>query len=148
MKKIIFMMILLAGISYASAGITNEQYVPAAILNSFHAKFPEVQKVTWNHCLNGIYEADFFFARKKINAFFDKSGQLIEADMNIKWLDLPYQARNYVYSNFALCHIEGMEIIEKPNKKNFYGISLSENNHLYLLEFNKKGDLIRRRILS
>src|SRR5947199_209941 len=89
MKKISFLLLsigLLSGVSFAQK-ITPDK-VPAEVLKSFSARFPDAEYVRWEMEDKNNFEANFKSDNTPKSSTFDSSGKWMETEVEINASEL------------------------------------------------------------
>lgn len=100
MKKLIFLLVAMAGVSFANAQKVSDKEVPVAVKSALQKKFSNAQELKWEK-ENGNYEAGFEVAKTDYSVLINASGNILETEIEIKMAELPANAKNYVSKNYA-----------------------------------------------
>ena len=66
---------------------------PAAVFTAFNKKFPNVTKVKWDRENAHEYEASFEWKGKKLSANFSNTGNWLETESPITFIQLPEKVK-------------------------------------------------------
>jgi hypothetical protein len=141
MKKLLLALtVIISSHMYAQA-IDPVHQMHQAIKHLFKAKYTEAKHVHFHYLDNGFTEADFVQNESEMTVFYDNTGALVETDLEVRWLDVPRQARYFVYENYEGCKIR--HIIEVKNKNDdFYKVVIEDKGVTYKYKFSKDGNII------
>lgn len=84
----------------------NSDKVPATVLSAFKAKYPEINKVSWE-MEKGKYEAGFNLKKVETSVLITPEGEIVETELEIPVSELPKAVAEYVIS-----HNSGAKISE------------------------------------
>lgn len=146
MKRTIIAMLLIIAFLPAIAHGLKENDMPKEVINTFKSEFPNAKHIEYSKEKdNGkyIYQAEFIFNNKHLEALFDEQGKLIQTEEDIKKTEVPTEILIYLkskYHNFKI-----LEASKLTRNKEFYGydIEIRYGNKTAELEFDKNNKFIR-----
>ena len=110
MKKILSLVVLLAVMS-AAAFATEDVKVNPFVEETFSKTFSGAQYVSWKVMKEeNIHRATFLYNNERLNAFFDKDGNLIATGRFIKTSSLPLMVSRNLASKYPAGEI--IEVVE------------------------------------
>lgn len=143
MKKIfIFAAMAISAASFAQK-ISNDK-VPAAVMTSFKTKFPSVTKSNWEMESASEYEADFDMKGKKHSAKFDKSGNWIETETEIKVAALPKAISAAIAKEFVGYKVEEAEKAETAANGTVYEVKVEKGKEFYDVQVSSSGKILKK----
>jgi hypothetical protein len=136
MKKLF----ILALVAIATGTIGFAKEPSFKVSNHFAASFSKAKNALWNTS-NTFDKVTFVLDNEKVNAFYDKDGDLIGISKAIAFDKLPKSAleiitTRYTYPEFQLT--DCIEFVTANNEKNYY-ISLNKKNETVTLEITQTG---------
>ncbi len=99
MKKLIFLLAAVAGVSFTNAQKVSEKEVPAVVKSALQKDYPNVKKVKWEK-EKGNYEAGFEVKENDYSVLIDASGNIIETEVEINIDALPANIKSYITKNY------------------------------------------------
>ena len=118
MKKVIlFATLALSAISFAQ--IKDKNQVPKVVKDAFQKEYPNT-KVDWDIEDDG-FEAEFKMKGKDASANYDKTGQKLATEIEIKESELPSKALSYISTTY-------------PNKKIKETAKITDNKNVITYE--------------
>lgn len=138
MKKLIFLLLAVASVSFASAQKISGKDVPPAVKSSFHKQYPHVKNIVWEK-EKGHYEAGFKQKGMEHAVLMNASGNILETEEAIAISSLPLKLKEYVIKNYP-----GKKIKEAAKIINAQGILTyeAEVNGRDLI-FDHAGDFLK-----
>lgn len=143
MKNILFLAAIISG-STSFAQELSVDKVPAAVQNSFKAKFPASEAKGWELENETDFETDFDLNGKKHSAKFDKQGKWIETETEINVSDLPKSINEAVTKNFAGFKIEETEKAETASQGIVYEVKLKKGKEVFEVKFSQEGKILKK----
>ncbi|MEW5677000.1 PepSY-like domain-containing protein [Flavobacterium enshiense] len=144
--KIILMLstfILSAATAFAQK--ISEDKVPAEVLSSFKLKFPSSTAKEWEIEDDSEYEADFDWKGKKYSAKFDKSGEWLETETEIKAVELPKSVSGTIANEFTGFKIDEAEKAETANHGIVYEVKLKKDNEVLEVKLSADGKVLEKK---
>lgn len=129
MKNVFVMACLLLSVS-ASAQKISAANVPNAVTAAFTKLFPGIDDTKWE-LEKGTYEANYSKQGVKSAATFDKAGNLMETEYDIKIESLPAEGRSYVGSILKGKKIKSASKIELVNGVTNYEANVGNTDYLF-----------------
>lgn len=149
MDRIIVLLLSLALISnivYAQKIAADK--VPAAVTSAFKAKFPKAAKISWEMENANEYEAEFKLSGEEISANFDKTGDWLETETEIKVSALPVAVRDALNKDFVGFKIEEACKIESVKDGNCFEAEIEKGKETFDVLFTPDGKILRKKILK
>lgn len=100
MKKLIFLLVAVAEVSFANAQKISDKDVPSVVKSVLLKNYPNAKELKWEK-EKGNYEAGFEVAKTDYSVLIDASGNILETEIEIKMDALPATAKIYVSKNYA-----------------------------------------------
>jgi hypothetical protein len=134
----------LLSIAIAATVQAQARKTPAAVTQSFKARYPHAEKVIWKDETTS-FEAQFTLNSFTITADFNREGEWQNSEKKIRFIDLPREVNNgFKKSKYADWKITSVVEIDKNGESLRYRVEVKKNRaqKKYLL-FNSNGRLIR-----
>lgn len=116
MKKLIFLLVAVASVSFANAQKISDKDVPSVVKSVLLKNYPNAKELKWEK-EKGNYEVGFELAKTDYSVLIDASGNILETEIEIKMDALPANAKTYVSKNYA-----GQKIKEVAKITNSKGV--------------------------
>ena len=129
MKKLLFFVLAAALATNLEAQMISPSKVPAAVTNGFKKHHPDVKSVTWE-AENGNFEANYKKNGGSYSEVFDKNGNLLETEVDIKVSELPAAVPGYVKSHYK-SPIKEASKITKSNGEVEYEAALNDKDVIF-----------------
>lgn len=100
MKKLVFLLVAVASVSFANAQKVSDKEVPAAVRSALQKSHPNAKGLKWEK-EKGNYEAGFEVGETDYSVLIDASGKILETEVEIKIDELPANAKAYVAKHYA-----------------------------------------------
>ena len=144
MKAIIFALaIICLGSSAAYAQKISEDKVPAMVVTNFKKQFAKASKPQWE-----MEEADFEVNFKnngvEYSAKYDKQGNWLETEQEIKNTELPAAVKNAIEKEFPKAEIEESEKVSYPNQASVYELEIEHGKQKFEVQFSAEGKLLKK----
>ncbi|WP_312352011.1 PepSY-like domain-containing protein [Sphingobacterium multivorum] len=120
MKKLIFLLAVMASVSLANAQKVSEKEVPSVVKSALLKNYPNAKELKWEK-EKGNYEAGFEAAKTDYSLLIDASGNILETEVEINIDGLPANARTYITKNYP-----GKKIKEAAKITNAKGVTTYE----------------------
>ena len=135
---------LLAGLTYAAAAQTlRPAQVPAAVVATFHTKFPGVQAPTWEK--EGTrYEAGFKQNGTSMSALLSPAGVLLETETDIAPSRLPAPVRATLARDYPACQVTEAATIVSASGATTYEAEINTKGKRQDVVFNADGTLAKK----
>jgi hypothetical protein len=138
-KSLLFLMLLLAGISLTTFGHLNSNIDPRTE-QAFKNEFSGAVNVTWAKAGN-FSKASFTWADHQTVAYFNAEAELVGCIRGLFFNQLPLTVIRSVERNFKNADI--LEIREITNKEGtIYTIVLENKNKEYKIRLNNLGEIL------
>ena len=138
MKKLIYlsglMTALFVGISISAVSASNIDN--KSVRHSFH----HAKNIHRFDKQNGFVEYDFMMKGKYVSAFYDQSGNLVEADFSTNFKDLPAKAKEFITSEFSNPVFTDITRVQYKNNS-CYKIRLEANGIEYSIISTPTGEV-------
>lgn len=145
MKRIIFLLLTAALISnVAFAQKISSDKVPVAIILAFKAKFPTETKTSWEMENANEYEASFKLNGEKVSANFDKTGNWLETETEIKVSALPASVQSTLSKDFAGYKINEASKIESVKNGNCFEAEIEKGEETFDVLFTADGKMLNK----
>ena len=99
MKKLLFLLAVMASVSFANAQKVSEKEVPAVVKSALQKSHPNAKGLKWEK-EKGNYEAGFEVGETDYSVLIDASGNILETEVEIKTDALPASAKAYITKNY------------------------------------------------
>lgn len=100
MKKILVLMAMALGISYANAQKIPSDKVPMEVRNAFNKQYPNVKDGEWEQ-EGATFEVGFKQNKMETSLVYDPSGKLLATETEIAVSALPKAVTDYINKNMA-----------------------------------------------
>jgi hypothetical protein len=104
--------------------------VPSAVSASFNKLYPDINNAQWE-LEKGVYEANFRNGTDKKSATFDKAGNLIETETEIKAEVLPAAVQTYISKNLKGGKIKSASLIKQVNGITSYEANVGNTDYIF-----------------
>ncbi len=146
MKKMFLLLLCAATMSnFAFAQdkkISNDQ-VPGAVSSAFKAKFPTVADAKWE--MEGTnYEACFKQNGSEVSANFDKDGNWLETETEIKVSELPPAVQTTIHKEFADYKVKEASKVQSAKNGSCYEAEISKDKETLDVMINSDGKLLSK----
>ncbi|MEG1615755.1 MAG: PepSY-like domain-containing protein [Bacteroidales bacterium] len=123
--------------------------VPAAVAESFSAKYPKATRVSWEY-EDGYLIADFYNENnQEAEAWFDHKGVWYLTETDISFTYLPTAVKDaFGASKYAAWKIDDVDMVERANQDLFYVIEVESGKLEYDLYYDADGTLTKEEIDS
>jgi hypothetical protein len=139
MKKIMMMLLGVAGAALAHAQTVKSTDLPAVVKAEFLKKFPEAKGVKWSKESDTEFEAEFTSAGNEIAANFDQAGKWILTETDIDQKSLPKPVLSVLAKDYATLKIVEAEKAETPTST-FYEVELKDKT---VIQFSADGKILK-----
>jgi len=113
MKTTAIILGMLCALSFSAFGQTVTP--PKNIVKSFKEKAPYAQEPEWKYDEGeNRWEVDYEQEKKECSMAFNRSGDWLETEMEMKMKDLPEAVRATIKKDFADYDVEEVEYVETP----------------------------------
>lgn len=99
MKKVLFLLIAVAGFSFVNAQRVSDAEVPKVVRAALQKDYPNTKALKWEK-ENGNYEAGFEISETDYSVLLDASGNILETEVEISIASLPANAKYYVAQKY------------------------------------------------
>ncbi len=113
MKVLILFVITFVAFTTTHAQKISSSKVPSPVTSAFKKMNPDAKSVTWE-IEDGVYEASYKKNGMASSSTYDKNGDLIESEVDIKVKDLPPSVPDYIKTHYK-SGIKEASKITKPN---------------------------------
>ncbi len=100
MKKLVFLLAAVAGVSFANAQKVSEKEVPAVVKSALQKSHPNAKELKWEK-EKGNNEAGFEVGETDYSVLIDASGSILETEVEVSEAELPATAKAYIIKNYA-----------------------------------------------
>ncbi len=100
MKKLVFLLAVVASVSLANAQKVSEKEVPAVVRSALQKSYPNAEELKWDK-ESSNYEAEFEVDETDYSVLIDASGNILETEVEISTDTLPANAKAYIAKNYA-----------------------------------------------
>ncbi len=144
MKVIIFAMTFVClAVSAAYAQKINEDKIPATVLSNFKKQFTTAAKTQWE--IEGAdFEVNFKNSGVEYSAKYDKQGNWLETEQEIKNAELPAAVKSALEKEFPEAEIEESEKVTYPNNKTVYEMEIEKGKQKFEVQFSTEGTLLKK----
>jgi len=144
MKKIMLLSVACLVAGLAGAQKLKASDVPAAVTEAFAKNFPKAKEVKWSNEGTSEFEAEFEIAALEQAANFDKTGNLLETETEIKKSELPQAVQAAIAKEFAGFTLDEPEKVEIPGKALLYEMELKKDKVKYEVQFSADGKVVKK----
>jgi hypothetical protein len=122
------------------------QNLPDEIKTAFLTAYPNAENARWSRESNGNYEADFRVQKSKCSAVYTSEGNLVEAEIAVKWVEVPIAVRQTVLLQFKGYKVKESEkkILPDQADKNFYEVELQKGGEKLEVLLSETGEIIKQ----
>lgn len=139
----LLLLILLSSTISAQKKDVSEKDVPAAIINTFIAKYPTAKTRTWK-TKNGDYEVDFYINLKKYEAKYEADGKWKKTSVKINRKEVPEAVFNsFKASEFSNWTLDDTYLVEDSENKNLYMLKAVKGSNVMELLYKSNGELLK-----
>jgi len=144
MKKTTFAMafVCLAASAVYAQKITEDK-VPATVATNFKKQFANATKMQWE-MEEANFEVNFKANNVEFSAKYDKQGNWLETEQEIKQSELPIPVKQALEKEFPKAEIEETEKVTYPNKATVYEIEVEKNKQKFEVQFSAEGKLLKK----
>ncbi len=144
MKAIIFAMTFIClGASAAYAQKINEDKVPSTVLSNFKKQFTSATKTQWE-MEEADFEVNFKNSGVEYSAKYDKQGNWLETEQEIKNAELPAAVKSALEKKFPKAEIEETEKVTYPKKATVYEMEIEKGKQKFEVQFSAEGALLKK----
>lgn len=144
MKNIIIVLFAAVLMSHAAcAQKISADKIPAPVINSFKAKFPDATNAKWE-MEQSDYEANFKTGGKEVSAVFDATGKWLETETEINVSELPVSVQTAIPKNFAGYKIKEASKVESHKYGTCYEAEIEKGEETLDVLFSAEGKLINQ----
>lgn len=148
MKAIIFASALVCfGLTTTYAQKLTADKVPANVQASFKKQFPKATKTQWE-MENTDYEVEFKDNGIEYSAVYNKDGQWLSTEQEIKKAELPAAVKQAVEKEFPKAELEETEKITYPNNSMAYEMEVEQGEQKFEVQFSADGKLLKKEALT
>lgn len=147
MRTIMILLVLVVAFCAPSqAQKLKADQVPAAVTNAFKSKYPAIEKVKWEIEDEVNYEGEFKLDGKETSVKFDKSGNWLETETEMKVADLPKAVKDGLNKSFAGYKVLEAEHVEVPDNKTFYEVKIERGPEQMDVKVSSAGEIIDKEV--
>jgi len=132
---------------FACSQKVQNEFVPKPILQSFESKFPDATEVVWDLDVNADWQASFKKFDRSYVAKFKADGEWIETDHRILKSGVPFYVKMTLHDTFSNYQIENV-VMEEKKSGAFYEMEVLTHDHLYDIEADERGKIIKEKIIN
>lgn len=142
MKKLLFIVVMIAAAGIAKSQVVSEQYVPEILKNKMKELYPEAKGTYWKQPMPGFMDAYFNLNKQKCVATFQVTGALVSTDFEIPAEEFPDSAKQYLtaHSDKILKYYRS----ESKSKGTQYSADAKINNQVMQFIFNNEGGYLMK----
>jgi hypothetical protein len=144
MKTFIVTVMLLLIIVSTQAQHLKTNEIPQKVQQGFKNKFPEVKKVKWSKENTDEFEAEYKINGIEKSSNFDKDGQWLVTETEIKSEQLPVAVMAVIKKDFSDFKIEEAEKAETASNQLFYEVTLEKKESNLEVKFSPEGKIISK----
>lgn len=100
MKRLIFLLAAVAGVSFANAQKVSEKNVPAVVKSALQKKYLHAKELKWEK-EDSNYEANFYLGKTNYSVLINLSGKIVETEHEISISALLPNIHSYIARNYA-----------------------------------------------
>ena len=144
MKAIIFAItILCLSTTVGCAQNIAQDKVPGFIQIGFKKQFPHAIKPQWE-MEETDYEVNFNNEELKFSAKYNKEGDWLETEQEIKKTDLPAAVKHAINKEFPDAELKETEKITYPNNKTVYEMEVKQDKQKFEVQYATDGQLLKK----
>ncbi|HKC69160.1 MAG TPA: PepSY-like domain-containing protein [Bacteroidia bacterium] len=148
MKAIIFAAALLCtGATTVYAQKIKADKVPASVQTTFKKQFAQANKVEWE-MEETDYEVNFKTAGVEYSAKYNKEGNWLETEQEIKKTDLPPAVKQAVDKEFPKAELEETEKVTLANNTVVYEMEIEQGKQKFEVQFSADGKLLKKETVT
>jgi hypothetical protein len=118
MKKVVMVIIAAVALTTTHAQKISSSKVPSVVTSAFKKMNPDVKSVSWE-IEDGTYEANYKKNGMPSSSNYDKNGNLIESEVEIKVKDLPVSVPDYIKTHYKSGIKEASKITKSNGEVNY-----------------------------
>ena len=123
----------------------NERHVPNEIKAQFSEMEPLAQDIQWLSN-KGLYQVYYTLNKNKTTSYFDKKGNWLETETEIKKEELSPAIIEVLNTQFFEYTVKDIELVETFDKQILYEIDLQKDDRKYDILFDESGKILRKKI--
>jgi hypothetical protein len=144
MKAIIFAItISCLGATAAYAQKITADKVPASVQTSFKKQFAQANKVEWE-MEEADYEVGFKNSGTEFSAKYNKEGNWLSTEQEIKKTELPANVKQAVEKDFPKAELDEVEKVTYPNNKTDYEMEVELGKQKFEVLYSAEGKLLKK----
>jgi hypothetical protein len=122
------------------------QNLPDEIKTAFFTAYPNAENPKWTRESDGNYEADFRVAKSKCSAVYTNEGKLVEAEIALKWIEVPIAVRQAILLQFKDYKVKEVEkkILPDQTEQNFYEVEIQKAGEKLEILLDETGKIIKQ----
>jgi hypothetical protein len=118
--------------------------IPENVRLAFSNKFPDVKKVKWSKENANEFEGEYKINGIEKSSNFDKDGQWLVTETEIKSEQLPVAVMAVIKKDFSDFKIEEAEKAETASNQLFYEVTLEKKESNLEVKFSPEGKIISK----
>lgn len=123
----------------------SQNQVPESVVKAFQIKYPTAKKTEWEKEDND-YEVEFYVGKEELTTKFDKSGNWIETEKEIKIAQLPQSITQTIKKEFSNFKVKEAAQIENVSKGKLFEISLKNSKETWELLCMEDGTIVDKKM--
>lgn len=146
MKSIIIAMALLCfAASTAFAQKINEDQVPATVVSNFKKQFAKAIKPKWE-MEDADFEVNFKDNGSEYSAKYDKQGNWLETEQEIKSTEIPAIIKQGIEKEFPGFKTDEVEKVNYPDNKTVYEMEVEKGKEEFEVQFSSDGKMLKKEV--
>ncbi|MFT3910461.1 MAG: hypothetical protein QM737_13635 [Ferruginibacter sp.] len=138
MKKIILLLFVSAGVSFAHAQKIQQKDVPATVEKALHTQFPDAKNIKWEK-EKADYEAGFKLNGIEYSVVINNSGSILETEVSINSNTLLAPISKYIAQNYPNKKIKEATKITDAKGVITYEVEINETDVI----FDRTGNFLK-----
>jgi hypothetical protein len=143
-STVLFLFIALMTVNFAFAQRIAAKKVPSPIITAFNGKYPDVTKVKWELEKDDHYEAEIKQNGEEQSVIFDKQGDWVETETELKATQLPEPVKQSISQQFPDFRIDEAEKSETHEKGVVYEVEVEKAKTSYKLIISPSGEILKK----
>lgn len=119
--------------------------VPPAVVEEFEARFADAENVAWLRQGESLYGARFQVLGKDAEAIYTPTGEWVQTEQDIAYLEMPDDARSYCRSNYPDYQAKAVKKVSTRKYGILYEIRILGNAKTIGMTFDMHGKLIDKK---
>jgi hypothetical protein len=122
------------------------QNLPDEVKTAFFTAYPNAENPKWTRENDHHYEVDFRITKSKCSAVYTSEGKLVEAEIALKWIEVPIAVRQTILLQFKAYKVKEVEkkILPEQIEQNFYEVEIQKAGEKLEILLDESGKIIKQ----